>query len=79
MKKRILVLSIALLLFAMGAGVVFASELCRTCGGLGTVCPFDSNDRITVPAPSGDGAHCERHNIDFDKFNCKPCKGTGRI
>jgi len=75
MKNKVIALAILLVLLLGAAGVIFASDLCNTCKGFGTVCPFNSNHRISLDSSEGSCATC---GITFALFNCKACKGKGR-
>lgn len=77
MKRKVIALAILLVLLLGVVGIAFASELCSTCKGFGTVCPFNSNHRIDLPGKSGE-PECPTCGISFSKFNCKPCGGKGR-
>ena len=52
MKSKGIVLAILLVLLVGVVGIIYASELCPTCKGFGTACPFNSDHRINLPAPT---------------------------
>ena len=74
MKRKGIALAILLVLLLGVVGVVFAREVCSTCRGSGTVCPFNSEHRINIDAGEG---YCPSCGYYFDLFNCKSCGGKG--